>query len=61
MEDHQMTIVYRFRTWDIANDEYRNSQRWATKEAIARVMGEPNSEGMEIHDRYLGGEVRWHD
>jgi hypothetical protein len=52
-----MTVVFRFRTWDIANDCYRNSQRWATKEAIARVMGEAISEGVEVDDQDVGGEV----
>ena len=52
-----MAVVFRFRTWDIANDCYRASGRWAAKEAIARVMGETISEGIEIDDKYLGPEV----
>jgi len=52
-----MAIVFRFRTWDIASDEYRNSQRWATEEAIERVQGERISEGVEVDDRFLGQEV----
>ncbi len=52
-----MAVVYRFRAWDIAHDCYRNSQRWATKEAIERVSGEPISEGVEVDDGFLGGEV----
>jgi len=35
-----MTVVYRFRTWDISNDCFQESRRWATKEAIERVMGQ---------------------
>ena len=52
-----MTTVYRFRTWDITNDCYQNSRRWATKEAIERVMGQIISDGIEVDDRLLGGEV----
>jgi hypothetical protein len=52
-----MAIVFRFRTWDITNDCYRNSQRWATKDAIQRVVGEAISEGVEIDDTFLGDEV----
>jgi len=52
-----MTTVYRFRTWDITNDRYSESQRWATKEAIERVEGEFTSEGVEIDDKFLGHEV----
>lgn len=52
-----MATVYRFRTWDITNDRYQNSQRWATEEAIERVMGEKISEGVEVEDSLLGAEV----
>jgi|HubBroStandDraft_4_1064222.scaffolds.fasta_scaffold05043_3 hypothetical protein len=52
-----MATVYRFRTWDITNDCYRESGRWATKEAVERVSGETISEGVEIDYRYLGHEV----
>ena len=52
-----MSTVFRFRSWDIANDCYQNSRRWATKEAIARVMGEVIGEGFEVDDQYIGGEV----
>lgn len=52
-----MATVYRFRTWDITNDCFQNSQRWATDEAIKRVMGEKISEGVEVEDRFLGAEV----
>ena len=52
-----MAIVFRFRTWDIASDCYRDSQRWATKEAIQRVMGVATSEGVEVDANYLGREV----
>ena len=31
--------------------------RWATKEAIERVSGEPVGDGVEIDDNWLGGEV----
>ena len=51
------SVVYRFRTWDIANDCYQQSARWATKEAIERVSGESISEGVEVDNEYLGSEV----
>jgi len=52
-----MATVFRFCTWDITNDCYQDSKRWATKEAIRRVMGEIISEGVEIDERFLGGEI----
>jgi hypothetical protein len=50
-----MATVFRFRTWDITNDCYQTSTRWATKEAIARVSGEPIGDGVEVDDKVLGG------
>jgi hypothetical protein len=52
-----MATVYRFRTWDITNDCYQPSNRWATEDAIKRVMGQITSEGVEVEDRFLGQEV----
>lgn len=52
-----MATVYRFQTWDITEDRFRRSERWATAEAIERVRGQPISEGVEVDDHYLGGEV----
>lgn len=52
-----MATVYRFRTWDITNDCYKESQRWATKAAIERVRGEIISEGVAVDAGYLGKEV----
>lgn len=52
-----MATVYRFRTWEIATDTFRTSQRWATMEAIERAGGEPITNGVEIDDNYLGHEV----
>jgi hypothetical protein len=52
-----MATVFRFKTWDITNDCFQNSMRWATKEAIERVSGEPVGDGVEIDDNWLGGEV----
>lgn len=52
-----MAIVFRFRSWDIANDCFQESRRWATKEAIQRVMGEAVGGGVEVEERLLGGEV----
>lgn len=31
--------IYRFETWDSANDEVRTSRRWGTKEAIEEIAG----------------------
>jgi hypothetical protein len=50
-------VVYRFHAWDITNDCYRDSRRWATKEAIQSVMGKAISDGVEVDDRFLGHEV----
>jgi len=52
-----MATAYRFRTCEIAADDYRTSQRWATIEAIHRVQGEPTSEGVEVSKGILGREV----
>jgi hypothetical protein len=52
-----MAVVYRFQTWDITNDCFQTSRRWAAKEAIERVGGQVISEGIEIDDKFLGGEV----
>jgi hypothetical protein len=52
-----VTVVYRFRTWEISSDTFRESQRWATEEAIKRVSGEIISDGFEVEDRFLGREV----
>jgi hypothetical protein len=52
-----MALVFRFRTWDIANDCFQESRRWATKEAIERVMGEIISDGIEVDDRFFGQEI----
>ena len=52
-----MAVVYRFHTWDIANDCFQQSRRWATEEAIKRVRGEILSEGVEVDDRFIGQEV----
>ena len=52
-----MATVYRFRTWDITNDCYQNSNRWATREAIERVMGEIISDPAEVDESFLGQEV----
>lgn len=52
-----MATVFRFQTWDIANDRFQVSQRWATKESIERVRGEIISGGVEVTDSYLGAEV----
>ena len=52
-----MAIVYRFRTWDITNDGYRDSQRWATLEAIEKICGEAFGEGVELGGSLVGQEI----
>lgn len=52
-----MAVVYRFHTWDIVNDCFQQSRRWATEEAIKRVSGEIISEGVTIDDSFVGHEV----
>jgi hypothetical protein len=52
-----MAIVYRFRMWDITNDCFKESARWATKEAIEHIGGESISAGVEVDDGFLGHEV----
>ena len=52
-----MTIVYRFRSWDISTDEYRTSIRWATRERIEAIHGEIISEGVEVPDEFVGQEI----
>jgi hypothetical protein len=51
------TLVFRFHTWDITNDIFQKSARWATKEAIEKVSGEVISDGVEVDEAYLGHEV----
>lgn len=52
-----MATVYRFQAWDIVNDCFQRSSRWATKEAIDRARGEIIGEAAEIEDRFLGPEI----
>ena len=52
-----MAIVYRFQTWDINNDRFQVSQRWATEESIERVQGEIVGDGVEVDEKFLGAEV----
>jgi hypothetical protein len=52
-----MATVYRFHAWDVVNDIFQQSRRWATKEAIERAGGAIISDGVEVDDKYLGREV----
>jgi hypothetical protein len=50
--------VYRFKSYDIANDEIKTSRRWATKAAIEEVGGQPLLESAaEVDSSILGAEV----
>jgi hypothetical protein len=53
-----VATVYRFQVWDIRTDQFQASTRWATREAIDRVGGEITSEGVQIEERLLGGDIR---
>ena len=53
-----MTPVYRFTIYDIASDIERESGRWATRAAIARVRGTiVSASEMMIDEALLGSEV----
>ncbi len=50
--------VYRFRLYDINNDENRQSRRWATREAIERIGGEVSENtATEVDSSVLGKEI----
>jgi hypothetical protein len=50
--------VYRFRMYDISNDENRLSRRWATREAIERIGGEVlKNTATEVDCSVLGKEI----
>lgn len=40
--------VYRFRVYDIRDDDFKLSARYATREIIAKIGGEPVGGGYEI-------------
>jgi hypothetical protein len=52
-----MPLVYRFQVYDINSDESPLSRRLATKEAIDRIGGKIVGQGIEVDERFLGGEV----
>lgn len=50
--------IYQFRKYDISIDSHRKSRRWGTKEAIARVQGEPLEEtGIEVDESALSDDA----
>ena len=52
------TLIYRFRLYDIGNDENRISRRWGTLEAIARVHGEALMDSAtEVDLSVVGAEI----
>jgi hypothetical protein len=51
-----MAIVYRFRMWDIINDCYQTSRRWATKERIESMGAEIEGDGIEVNDSLISRE-----
>jgi hypothetical protein len=49
-----MATVYRFEAYDIHTDEIKQSQRWGTREGIARIGGWPvEGSGVEVDDGAL--------
>ena len=51
-------IIYRFRLYDIATDEYVPSRRWATMETIRRIGGEAfDDTATEIDDSLLSHDL----
>jgi len=53
-----MPVVYRFQVYDIRSDEFQQSQRWGTLDAIATLAGgQPIGEGIEVEESELGDEV----
>jgi hypothetical protein len=57
MEDPPMAQVYPFRMWDVDNDCFRQSSRYATKERIERMGGEIIGKPVEVDDNVLGQEI----
>jgi hypothetical protein len=50
--------VYRFKKYDISNDENRQSRRWATREAIERIGGEVLEDtATEVDPSAVGTEI----
>lgn len=50
--------VYRFKIYDIVNDEWKISRRWATQEGIDKVCGERiDGTAIEIASKLVGTEV----
>ena len=50
----RMATVYRFEAYDIHTDEMKASQRWGTREGIARVGGVPfDATEVEVDDDAL--------
>ena len=50
--------IFRFRKYNISSDENQISRRWATREAIARIGGEPFEDtAVEVDASLLGREI----
>ena len=50
--------VHRFKIYDIGNDEWKISRRWATQEGIDKVCGERiDGTAIEIDSKLVGSEV----
>lgn len=52
-----MVTVFQWSAWSTAHDDYVQSTRWASMEAINRIGGIAVSEGVDIDDSFLGSEV----
>jgi hypothetical protein len=52
-----LATIFRFRMWDVANDGFTMSSRWATRERIEAMGGEVVGGGVEVADEYVGEEI----
>jgi hypothetical protein len=49
--------VYRFEQYDVVNDEWNTSRRWATEETIREVGARRVGSPIEVDESVLGAEV----
>jgi hypothetical protein len=53
-----MVTIFRFRKYNVSCDENQISRRWATREAIARIGGEPLEDtAVKVDVSVLGREI----
>jgi hypothetical protein len=50
--------IFRFKKYNINSDEYQISRRWATREALTRIRGEPLEDtAVEVDVAVLSREI----